>query len=431
MGTHTGSRRGLLRGAAAAVPGAWLAACAGVGGAERPAATTLPPTTIEYMHFAAAGGAQAQARDESATKFMAKAPAITVTVTAIAPSGTMLEKFKTAAAAGTPPDLLTLPTTWYGDLLASKMVAELDPLIKTRGQGFQRDAFYPDVLAVLELGGKLYGVPRFVVTSVLYYNKDLFARQGIASPTENWTWEKDFVETGQKLTRSGDGNQVFAMDFAPNDFRDSLIFAWGNDYFDGARKRSTLDDAKGLAALQFAYDHRWRTRILLAGCRAGDERAADVPQRANRDIRPGQLRVRQPPRGQDRLPAGRRADAEGAGGPAPVRLDDRLRHRRGVDEERGRLGVHEVAGGGRGAAAPGQHGVDHAGDEEGVPVPGSAAGDVEGVRRRHQDGGVLAVDSQVHRRDRGDQQGAERGAGERRPRDRRFDASRRRRRTPC
>ena len=193
---------------------------------------------------------------------MAKAPAITVTVTAIAPSGTMLEKFKTAAAAGTPPDLLTLPTTWYGDLLASKMVAELDPLIKTHGQGFQRDAFYPDVLAVLELGGKLYGVPRFVVTSVLFYNKDLFARQGIAAPTENWTWDKDFVETGQKLTRAGDGNQVFAMDFAPNDFRDSVLFAWGNDYFDGARKRSTLDDAKGLAALQFAYDHRWRTRIL-------------------------------------------------------------------------------------------------------------------------------------------------------------------------
>ena len=260
--THIKTRRSVIRTVGLAAPAGWLAACAGVGGDTGGAATTLPPTTIEYMHYAAAGGAQAQGRDDSAKKFMATAPNITVTVTAIAPSGTMLEKFKTTAAGGTPPDVLTLPTTWYGDLVPSKMLAELDPLIKSRGQGFQKDAFYPDVLSVLQSGGKLYGVPRFVVTSVLYYNKDLFARQGIAAPNENWTWEKDFVEAGQKLSRTADGNQYFAIDYAANDIRDSAIFAWGNNYFDNALKKATLDDAKGLAALQYVYDHRWKTRLI-------------------------------------------------------------------------------------------------------------------------------------------------------------------------
>src|SRR5437660_1295704 len=102
MSSGLGSRRSVLR------------AMAGVG------AAALPPATIEYMHYAAAGGSQAQGREESAKKFMATAPNIKVNITAIAPSAMMLEKFKTTAAAGTPPDLLTLATAWYGDLVAGK-----------------------------------------------------------------------------------------------------------------------------------------------------------------------------------------------------------------------------------------------------------------------------------------------------------------------
>src|SRR5438270_7677398 len=101
-----GSRRGVLR-TLAGTPVVWLAACGANGGGSNAApAAALPPSTIEYMHYAAAGGSQAQGREESAKKFMATAPNIKVNITAIAPSAMMLEKFKTTAAAGTPPDLL-------------------------------------------------------------------------------------------------------------------------------------------------------------------------------------------------------------------------------------------------------------------------------------------------------------------------------------
>jgi multiple sugar transport system substrate-binding protein len=257
------SRRRIVRATTLAAPAALLAACgaAGGSGAQQPAAA-LPPATIEYMHWAAAGGGQAQAREDSAKKFMARVPGVTVNVSAVAPSGTMLEKFKTTAAAGTPPDLLTLQTAWYGDLIADRLIAPLDALVRSRGQGFNRDAFYPDVLAVLESGGKLYGVPRFVVTSVFFYNRDLFGKLGIATPTDDWTWDKEWLAAAHKLKRDVAGAEGFATVFAQDDFRNSVVYAHGGDFFDKTGARSVIDQPKALAGLEFLHDLRWRTRVV-------------------------------------------------------------------------------------------------------------------------------------------------------------------------
>jgi ABC-type glycerol-3-phosphate transport system substrate-binding protein len=107
-------------------------------------------------------------------------------------------------------------------------------------------------------------VPRFVVTSVLFYNKELLPKLGVAPPGEGWTWEKEFVEAGQKLKRDVDGAPGFAMDFAPTDFRDTVVYAWGSPYFDKAARKCLLDDARAIAALQYAYDLRWKSRLLTS-----------------------------------------------------------------------------------------------------------------------------------------------------------------------
>jgi ABC-type glycerol-3-phosphate transport system substrate-binding protein len=259
-GSHLISRRAVA-GALVASP-ALLAACGGSTQGAQPAAAKLPPATIEYLHWAAAGGGQAQAREESARKFMATMPGVTVNVSAVAPSGTMLEKFKTTAAAGTPPDLLTLNTTWYGDLIASRMIASLDPLIKTRGQGFSRDAFYPDAMEVLSADGKLYGVPRFIVTSLFFYNKDLFTKLGIGTPAADWTWEKEWTAAAQKLTRTVGADQAFATSYAQDDLRNSLVYAWGGDLFEKTGKKALVDQPKALAALEFAHGLRFKSRLM-------------------------------------------------------------------------------------------------------------------------------------------------------------------------
>ncbi len=255
------TRRSLVLAAAPAAAGA-TALLASCGAQSQPAAQqALPPATIEYTYNSGTGALIA-ARAELVDKFMAAVPNIKVNQLPGQPEAIILEKFKAAAAAGTAPDVVSLNTNVTGDLVASKMVTPLDDLIKSRGQGFSRDAFYPDVLGAQTVDGKLYGVPRFVQTMLLYYNKDLFAKAGVAEPNENWTWEKDFLDAAAKLKTYMAGvvtEATFPIAFSP-DLRNSLVTSWGGDFFDKAGKKSTLEDAKALAGLEFAHALRFRHR---------------------------------------------------------------------------------------------------------------------------------------------------------------------------
>ncbi|HEX2517094.1 MAG TPA: sugar ABC transporter substrate-binding protein [Chloroflexota bacterium] len=264
--THR-TRRGLLTRAGALGGLAGLGslggvALAGCGQQGAPAPQTIPPATIEYA-YNSGSGALATARSELVDKFMAAVPAIKVNQLPGQPETMVLEKFKAAAAAGTPPDVVSLNTNVTGDLVASKMIAPLDDLIKSRGQGFSRDAFYPEVLNAQTVDGRLYGVPRFVQTMLLYFNRDLFARAGLAEPNENWTWEKDFQDTATRLKAFMAGavaEPTFQVTFGA-DLRNSLVTSWGGDFFDKTGKKATLEEAKALAGLEFAHGLRYRQRF--------------------------------------------------------------------------------------------------------------------------------------------------------------------------
>lgn len=248
-----------LAAGAAAVSPVWLTACGAAGSGTPANPSTLPPATIEYIYNSGAG-ALATARAEVVDKFMAAVPNVKVVQVPAQPEALVLEKFKTAAAAGTAPDVVSLNANVTGDLVASKLLAPLDELIRSRGQGFSRDAFYPEVLTAQTVAGKLYGVPRFAQTMLLYYNKDLFTRGGAPFPNENWTWEKDFVEAAPKFRALSQSEPIFPVGFGA-DLRHSLIYAWGGEYFDKAGKKSELDQPKALAALEFAHALRWRQQF--------------------------------------------------------------------------------------------------------------------------------------------------------------------------
>lgn len=257
------TRRHVVMGLAAAPA---LAACRQ---ASQPASPqTLPPATIEYAYNSGTGPL-AEARAAAVEKFMAAVPNITVNPIPGAPEAQVLEKFKTTAAAGTPPDVVSLNANVYGDLVASKFIVPLDSLIQTRGRGFSRDAFYPEPLNAMTVEGKLYGVPRFVTTMLLFYNKDLFARAGLAEPNENWTWEREFTSAAQRLTSLLAGEQGFSLGYSDS-VRNTLVYSWGGEFFDKAGKRSLLDQPNAMAALEFAHGLRFRQRFApVPGQEAG------------------------------------------------------------------------------------------------------------------------------------------------------------------
>lgn len=63
-----------------------------------------------------------------------------------------------------------------------------------------KSAFYPKSLEALSYKTKTYAVPRDVSNLVIYYNKDIFDKNNIPYPSDNWTFE-EFINTAKKLTK--------------------------------------------------------------------------------------------------------------------------------------------------------------------------------------------------------------------------------------
>jgi multiple sugar transport system substrate-binding protein len=92
-------------------------------------------------------------------------------------------------------------------------LADLGPQIAADTE-FSTAIYNPTALAAFQQDGKQYGLVESFSNVVLFYNKDLFDKAGVAYPTAEWTW-KDELAAAQKLTDSANG--VWG-DFAPIQF---------------------------------------------------------------------------------------------------------------------------------------------------------------------------------------------------------------------
>ncbi|UQZ83792.1 glycerol-3-phosphate transporter periplasmic binding protein [Paenibacillus konkukensis] len=90
---------------------------------------------------------------------------------------------------------------------------DLTDLIKQSNFDLDRiDPAYLDIIknASASYGAGLYGLPVNTFTPVLYYNKDIFDKFGIAYPKDGMTWD-DAYALAEKLTRYEDGVQYRGM----------------------------------------------------------------------------------------------------------------------------------------------------------------------------------------------------------------------------
>ncbi len=105
------------------------------------------------------------------------------------------------------PDVAFLwPTPKYA---AEGVLENLDSFIKD--SGYNLDDYWPGLLESAKYQGSVYGFPRDIEVNVLYYNKDLFDKAGVAYPDENWTWD-DLKAAAEKLTvKDGDSVTQYAL----------------------------------------------------------------------------------------------------------------------------------------------------------------------------------------------------------------------------
>jgi multiple sugar transport system substrate-binding protein len=142
-------------------------------------------------------------------KFMAQTPGVKVDVQFIGKGEDMANQLLVQTAAGNPPDVFTffqeiIPIT---AAVEKNLVLQLDDLIKA--DNYDLSDFLPQAIELNRWEGKLYAIPRDYGNQQIYYNVDLFKKEGVPLPARDWTdttWTYErYLEAAKALTKESGG----------------------------------------------------------------------------------------------------------------------------------------------------------------------------------------------------------------------------------
>ena len=139
-------------------------------------------------------------------EFEAANPGIKVELSVI-PWDDYWTKLQTSLPTGTGPDVFWLNHPNAVSYLPTGHVMDLEPWAADINFSNFNERFYQPY----SYRGKRYGVPFMWDDIVLFYNKALFDKAGIAYPNANWTWD-DYYRAAQRLTvKSGNTTTQYGV----------------------------------------------------------------------------------------------------------------------------------------------------------------------------------------------------------------------------
>jgi multiple sugar transport system substrate-binding protein len=210
---------------------AGLASGAGILVACQPAATTAPkatevkaaataaPAEAVTITFTGWGGTEENDGVLAAAKyFMEQNPAVKINWIQIPEN--YGEKILAMVAAGTAPDTAFIYNTIFQQYVKDGLLLDItenlkaDPVV-----GAPNYFIEPQESERCTVNGKWYGIGSCWVAPHIYYNADIFEKEGITppsnSPEEAWTWDK-FLEVSRQLTIDTKGKHPGEAGFDPD-----------------------------------------------------------------------------------------------------------------------------------------------------------------------------------------------------------------------
>lgn len=172
------SRR-LFAGLGIAAAGGTLAACGRsetTGGDATAAPVAEGAATGELTVWAM--GAEGEKLPELLKGFEEANPDVKVSVTPV-PWDSAHDKFTSAIAAGTAPDVAQVGSTWMAEFVG---LNALEPT----PEEIDLDVFFDGAVEALTVDGTAYGIPWYVETRVVYYRKDIAEQAGLTEVPTDW-----------------------------------------------------------------------------------------------------------------------------------------------------------------------------------------------------------------------------------------------------
>ena len=138
-------------------------------------------TTLEFWAL----GREGEVVSQLIPEFEKRNPGIKVNVQQI-PWTAAHEKLLTAHVGESTPDLAQMGNTWVPEFHAVGGLEDLDPWV-ARSSSLRKEQYFPGIWMTNIVEGKLYGVPWYVDTRLIFYRTDFLAEAGFKNPPKSWS----------------------------------------------------------------------------------------------------------------------------------------------------------------------------------------------------------------------------------------------------
>lgn len=187
-------------------------------------------------------------------QFNASHPGIHVTATfqgSYSGGGPEQQKLLAAIKAGNPPDLAQIEVNSMPVFASTGKLMDLTNFMKNSSVD-KPSNFIDGMLVSTQLHGKTYGVPLNRSVPVMFYNKTLFKKAGIANPPKTWD---DLAVDAHKLTAGSGASKVYGygplVDWWPFE---SMVWSSGSQLMNSSLTKATFNTASADRVLQLQQD---------------------------------------------------------------------------------------------------------------------------------------------------------------------------------
>ncbi|TDD72561.1 extracellular solute-binding protein [Jiangella aurantiaca] len=228
--------------AAALMTTALLSACGRESDAEDDDAVAAEisdgPATGEVTIWAQ--GTEGEALQDFLAPFEAENPDVDITVTAV-PWDSAQNKYQTAVAGGTTPDIGMLGTDWMPTFREA---------LQPTPEGIDTSGMFPFSVGTTDLGGTHYGVPWYVETRLIFYRVDLMQAAGFDTFPTDWEGLRELARAYQA---NGAEYAISLPSGGWNSFLSILPFVWSNngEVMNAEQTEWTFDTPEMAGALEF------------------------------------------------------------------------------------------------------------------------------------------------------------------------------------
>ncbi len=159
------------------------------------------------------------------------------------------EWFSRKLLAGKEPDVFMVLGTDFNQFSFMGVMKNLEPLME-KDTDFDPEKYFSSALRTGQYGDVQYALPYETVPTLMFVNKTLLAKEGIAMPNPDWNWDTMY-SICEKTTKDLDGDGVPDQFGCYNFGWQDAVYSNGGEIFAADGKESNFTDEKVVEAIQF------------------------------------------------------------------------------------------------------------------------------------------------------------------------------------